>query len=164
MRRTRSDRRGFALFSVMLLTIVLVLMGSAVLEVVQVDILLSRGEREKEEAREVAEGAVLEVVEDATTPDLYPALSDPKLRATYPAAASSPFASGRGRRSYTAAIELVRVVPLSESSIVHTRGIVYEVSATGDILDGDSRFTAASEIVRSIAVRPGLIMPRRHAR
>src|SRR5687767_8063684 len=100
-----NGRRGFALLSVMLIVALIALMGAVMLDSVRAEIVLSGYERSTEEARQAAEGGVMELIDDRDTPDMLPRISDSDLRATYNAGADSAFQAPRAQ--YTAEVQLL---------------------------------------------------------
>lgn len=153
---------GFALISVMLLVAVVALTATILLDVLRADVMLGGLERSLDEARAVAEGGVMEVIDDRQTPDLLPTHRTPELRAEHSGGGGVFAASGQG--TYEAEIELLRIVPLSESSINQTRAVVYEVTSIGTSNRGEERFEVRTEIFRPVAIQRGVVLPRRHAR
>lgn len=156
------NRRGFALISVVLLTALVAVAGAVLLDMVRLDILLGRSQRQTVNAREVAEGAVMEFVNDLDTPEQLPMFDDNDLSIRYTPPTTSAFADRKGE--YTVDVSLVRVVPLAESSAIQSRALVYEVDAVGDVGSGDAHFDVRSEIFRIVSYKPGTVLPRRHAR
>lgn len=156
------NRRGFALISVVLLTALAAVAGAVLLDMVRLDILLGRSQRQTVDAREVAEGAVMEFVNDLDTPEQLPMFDDNDLSIRYTPPTTSAFADRKGE--YTVDVSLVRVVPLAESSAIQSRALVYEVDAVGDVGSGDAHFDVRSEIFRIVSYKPGTVLPRRHAR
>lgn len=156
------NRRGFALISVVLLTAMVAVAGAVLLDMVRLDILLGRSQRQTVDARELAEGAVMEFVNDLDTPEQLPMFDDNDLSIRYTPPSSSAFDQRKGE--YTVDVALVRVVPLAESSAIQSRALVYEVDAVGAVGSGDSHFDVRSEIFRIVSYKPGTVLPRRHAR
>lgn len=163
MRQRRRRARGFALIAVMLMSAVGALVAAHMLDMVNLDLVLAGSERRADEARELAEGSIMEVIEDVDTPTALPLLDDGDLRATWAPSASSPFASSSARQS-TVELRLVRVVPLAESSLQQTRAVVHEVRAVGAVNGDEARHEIRTEVYRVVAFRPGMVIPRRHGR
>ena len=155
-------RRGFALISVVLLTALVAVAGAVLLDMVRLDILLGRSQRQTVDARELAEGAVMEFVNDLDTPEQLPMFDDNDLSIRYSPPTSSAFDRRKGE--YTVDVALVRVVPLAESSAIQSRALVYEVDAVGAVGSGDAHFDVRTEIFRIVSYKPGTVLPRRHAR
>jgi hypothetical protein len=156
------NRRGFALISVVLLTAMVAVAGAVLLDMVRLDILLGRSQRQTVDARELAEGAVMEFVNDLDTPEQLPMFDDNDLSIRYTPPTSSAFDRRKGE--YTVDVALVRVVPLAESSAIQSRALVYEVDAVGAVGAGDAHFDVRTEIFRIVSYKPGTVLPRRHAR
>jgi len=160
----KKQRRGFALFVVVLLTAMLSVVAMSVLDLVRIDLLLAGHERTNDEAREVAEGALMEVINDEETPTLLPMLDDSDLAESYTPSTLSPFVRDSGARSYEASARLLRIVPMSESSHSFSRAIVHELESDADAGYGNASFRASTEVFRTVSFRPGIVLPRRHAR
>lgn len=154
--------RGFALITVVLLTALGAIAGAMLLDVVRVDILLGKSQRQTQDARQVAEGAIMEAINDVDTPAQLPMFEDNDLTARYAPPANSAFDEKMG--DYTVDFALVRVVPLAESSAIQSRALVYEVDASGDVGNGEASFDVRSEVFRLVSYKPGTEIPRRHAR
>ncbi len=160
---TRSQQqRGFALITVILLTALGAIAGAMLLDLVRLDIVLGKSQRQTQTAREVAEGAVMEAINDLDTPDQLPMFDDADLRNRYTPSANSAFDQRAGR--YTVDFSLVRVVPLAESSAIQSRALVYEVDAVSNVGSDEAHFDVRSEVFRLVSYKPGIELPRRHAR
>ena len=133
------------------------------LDKVQFDGLLSRQQRQVHEAREVTEGAVMEAINDLTTPDQMPLVDSVDMTATYSADPTSAF-DDAATKKYDVDLALVRIVPVPESSALLTRALVYEVSARGSASRGEANFEVRAEVFRIASFKPGTVVPRRHAR
>ena len=67
MKRRSNHRPGFALIGVVMLTAALAIGGAILLDVVRVDLIFGKTGRQTEEARQIAEGALMEVINDQDT-------------------------------------------------------------------------------------------------
>lgn len=161
MRRRDGGQAGFALLMVMLLVAMLAVGALSLLDMVNLDIIMVGEERRYSRAKEAAEGGFSEMVNDTETPDLLPTLNHSTLREDYKAPAASVFIQEFER--YEGNFELLRIVPMAESSHTLTRAVVHGLHTTGR---SGSRASADLdvEIYRVMAYRPGTIFPRRHAR
>jgi hypothetical protein len=133
----------------------------SLLDMVNLDIIMVGEERRFTRAKEAAVGGLFEMMNDVETPDNLPNLNHSTLREDYVAPAASAFNVQPER--YEGRFELLRIVPLSESSHTLTRAVVHGLHTTGR-----SGTRASSdidvEIYRVMAYRPGTILPRKHAR
>ena len=163
MRARRRGAGGFAHITVMLGEAVGALVAAHMLDMVSLDLVLAGSERRVDEARELAEGSIMEVIEDVDTPTALPVLDDGDLRASWSPSTASPFASSSARRT-SVELRLVRVVPLAESSLQQTRAVVHEVRAVGAVNEDEARHEIRTEVYRVVAFRPGMVIPRRHGR
>lgn len=157
-------RRGFSLLVVALVMALLSIGAAALLDLIKLDLMLSKNDRSEEEAREVAEGALMESINDVRTPTLLPGLDDTDLESTYSALSSSPFYQTSGGRKFDAKYRLLRLAPLNESSYSQSRAIVYEVEIQASASNGDSSSELRTQIFKTVSLSPGIILPARHAR
>jgi hypothetical protein len=164
MKRRSNHRPGFALIGVVMLTAALAIGGAILLDVVRVDMIFGKTGRQTEEARQIAEGAVMEVINDQDTPNQLPPLDDSDLTRTYQASSATAFSDPRQGINFEAELRLIRIVPLAESSMNQTRAIVHEVTTRGTAGHGDASVELRTEIYRVVAFQPGTVLPRRHAR
>ena len=163
-RRIRNHKQsGFGMFVVVLLVAVTSVVGLSLLDVIRVDLLMVGNEREERVAMEVAEGALMEVINDDLTPDTLPLLDDADLESTFTPASASAF-SHSGRQEFTANAQLLRIVPLAESSHTYSRAVVHEVGVEARVGGGAASYQLNAEIYRTVTFRPGTVLPRRHAR
>lgn len=163
-RSPRANQRGFGLFVVVLVMAAVSVVGLSMLDVIKLDILIAGHERHAAEARMVAEAGLGEALNDARLVQALPMLEDEDLTEVFEADASSPFADHAAGEDYQVTGRLLRVVPLAESSNTFSRVVVHEVTVRGTSHDGDASHQVAAEVYRSVAMRPGLVIPRRHAR
>lgn len=160
-RNPAAGEAGFALLIVMLLVAMLAVGALSLLDMVNLDIVMVGEERRYTRAKETAEGGFFEMVNDTQTPDLLPGLDHLSLSEAYSPPPQSVFIAEN--ESYEGNFELLRIVPLSESSHTLTRAVVHGLQTTAR---SGSRASAdvEVEIYRVMAYRPGTIFPRRHAR
>lgn len=192
-RTARSDARGFALIVVVLIVALLSLVAATLLNLVKLDLTVVGQNRKNLEARVVADGSLMEIIDDnrVLQADHLPDLTNPTLRwvvadpsdtfgggavpselpcpAPPPAPQPNPCfirpASDDGpARDYAADVRMIRDVPISESSITHTRGVVYEVRSIGNVNNGESTHEVRAEVWKTRTVQPGAVLPRKHAR
>jgi hypothetical protein len=152
----------------MLVTVLIVAMisvaAASTLDLVRIDLMIATHDRQATTSREVAEGAMIEVINDEQTPAMLPMLDDTDLTSTYTPPTSSPFVSSAAGHNYTATARLLRLVPLNESSQQYTRAIVHAVSVSSDVAHGEAAFTVEAEVYRTVSFKAGMVLPRRHAR
>lgn len=161
-RRSRKDRQaGFALFIVMILVAMLAVGALSLLDMINLDIIMVGEERRYSRAKESAEGGLSEMLNDVETPDNLPGLSHATLTEDYVPPTQSPFIESA--EGFEGRFELLRIVPLSESSHTLTRAVVHGLHTRGR---SGPRASAEVdvEIYRVMAYRPGTILPRRHIR
>jgi Tfp pilus assembly protein PilX len=162
-RKTR-EQAGFTLLVVMLVIAAMAAAGVAVLGLVDNEIQTVGRSREESEAVGVAEGGVMDAIDDELLGSQLPDFSTPQLTATYRTPGASPWISTAQRRSYSTQLRFLRVVPISESSQNWSRALVYEVDGTGSVVDGDATAQVSAEVYRTISVPPGTLLPRVHAK
>lgn len=164
--KPRSSRAGFTLLTMVLLLALAAISAAVVLNSVSNDSELRGLERRASEAREVAEGGLMEVLNDQRLSSMLPDPSTPLLHQSYTPSAASLYNSPsvhHGARSYTAGIDLVRVAPMMESSHSVVRAVLYQVQVRGQAGDGTQAGLEA-EIYKVGSARSGVIQPRTHAR
>lgn len=125
-----------------------------------------RAQRQREEAREAAEGGLMEILNDQGLAAVLPQPDTPNLEATYAPPAQSIFDNPsvyRGQRSYDARVRLVRIAPMLESSHSVVRAVMYEVQVDAQSADGTTAGVEA-EVYRVTASQSGIIQPRLHGR
>jgi len=164
MRRVRRDRAGFGMFVVVMLMAVVSVVGLSLMDVIRVDLLIVGNEAEQGRAREMAEGALMEIITDEDLPDRLPGLADPNLSAPYSPTTNSQFSEARAYSEVEATARLLRIVPLMESSHTYSRAVVHEVSVNGEVAGGAATHDVSATIYQTITFRPGIVLPRRHAR
>lgn len=158
----RSQRRGFAMFTVVMMVAVVSIVGVTLMDLVSIDVLIAGNERRSAEAREVAEGAMMELINDEMTPGMLPMLDGPNLQVTLQSSSGSQFTGTF--RTFNATAELLRIAPISESSHTFSRAIVHEISVQSEVGRGEAGFEVSAEIYRTASFRPGMVLPRRHSR
>lgn len=180
-RRMRRDQEGFALLVVVLIVALLAVVGATLLDLVNVDLNLVGQQRRAIEAKAVADGALLEVLDDAELSSYFPTFDDPTLRRTYVAngvkdpngtpiqldetnSAYVQYPGTSSERTYEANVGLVRVSKVPESSTSLFRGLVYEVSAQSKLNQGLATSEVRAEIVKKVSVGRGTVIPPRHVR
>lgn len=159
-------RRGFALLTVVMLVAVFTISALVVLDLVTGDLSAVQVQHRSEEARETAEGGLMEVLNDHTTMETLPTPSSTNLKASYTVPSDSDFSgqsAARGSGQYTAEFQLVRMAPLLESSHNVVRAVVYEVNVESQMESGAAARVQA-EVYRVVASKPGVVQPRTHAR
>ncbi len=162
----RLRQRGFTLVTTTALIAVVAVAGLMVIETLNVEFDQFARQRRTIASREAAEGGLMELLNDQDVLANLPTLNTPQLKTTHQPAGNSVFGQShlvKGDRSFDAEIELVRHVPMLESSHSVVRALVYDVrvrSTTGD--GGTSRIQA--EVYRIAASKPGTVQPRLHAR
>ncbi len=165
MRRIRKKQQGgFAIIVVVVLVALLVVMGVTLLRLVRVDMSLVGQSRRNLEAKQAAEGAAMEVLNDLNTNGILPDLTDPDLMETYTVSPQSVFNAPAQNRSYTAQVNLMRMGPMNDSSLSRSRAMVYEIQVTARYGNGASTADVRAEVYRPVTVEPGIVLPRRHFR
>lgn len=125
-----------------------------------------RYHRQSMEAREAAEGGLMEVMNDQRLSEMLPDLATPSLRRAYTPSGQSVFSGGsahRTNRAYTANIQLVRIAPMTESSHNVVRAVLYEVEVES-ISDNGASAGVEAEVYKVATARAGVLQPRNHAR
>ncbi len=155
--------RGFSMIMVVMLLAVTSISAAVLLNTVGADIFNASIVHRTLRARSVAEGAVMEVIDDDRTRAILPDFASTALTANYTPSAQSAFKNAL-TGDYTASVKLLRFVPLAESSQTWSRALVYEVTADATVSNGDGGSQLSSEIFRVISIPPGIMLPFKHAR
>lgn len=166
MNRTHKNKSqaGFTLLVVMLVIAAMAAAGVAVLGLVDNELQTVGRSREGLEVVGIAEGGVMDAIDDDQLGSQLPDFTTPQLAITYRTPGVSPWISTAMRRSYTTQLRFLRVVPISESSQNWSRALVYEVDGTGTLDEGDVTAQVSAEVYRTISVPPGTLLPRVHAK
>lgn len=191
MRRTpsrKNPRGGFALLIVVLVVALIGVTGVALLDIVNVDLLIVGQHRRSVDATANAMGAMYEVVSDQRLDAFKPRPDTPGLSYQYagksggiyvrdPAGRflTQPMNSGNSafvdnvgtgiEEGYEAEISLVRLVDQVENnSINKVRMLVHETRVVANINNGDATKEVRSLQSTLITVPNGLIAPYSHAR
>jgi hypothetical protein len=160
----RALERGFTMVTVVLLIAVVTVSGLLVVDLIGEDLGLLGAERRTLEAREVAEGGLMELLNDQQVMNSLPGLDSATLRVDVQPGPGSAFVEQARGKTYTGRVELVRVAPMLESSEGLVRAVVYQVSVEGEAGSGGASARVEAEVFRVASVRPGLVQPRVHAR
>lgn len=163
MKKTKKNA-GFAMLLVFLLVGAMAAAGAAVLGLVDNELNVVGRNRELNDATEIAEGGVMEVIDDDNIADKLPDFSTAGLSATYAPAGSSPWNDTALRRSYAAQLRFMRVAPMQESSQSWSRALIYEIDSIGSTNEGDTTDEVAMEVFRTITIPAGTLLPRIHAK
>lgn len=166
MRRPRHERNGFTLITLILMLALATISAGVVLSSIGDEQALLRGERQIAEAREIAEGGLMEVLNDQGLAEVLPTMETPGLHADYAPSSASVFANPslvRSHGEYDADIDLVRVAPMLESSHTTVRAVMYQVRVRAEAADGTSAGVEA-EVYKVTSSSSGIIQPRAHAR
>lgn len=160
-----SQSRGFAILVVMLVVSLMTIVAGTLLDLVGVDISIVGQHRRNGDSRSVVDGAIMEVLDDQRVLTALPDFTTPGLKATYAPGSGTPsaFRDSALQRDYTAETQLLRFVTVGESS-GRSRALVYEVTAIADVGDGAATSEVRSQVFIPVAVPPGILLPRVHAR
>ena len=161
-----STQGGFSLLGVTVTITVAVVAALVIIDLIQADQEMSVMRRQYQEAREAAEGGLMEIINDQTVMGLLPTTDTPGLAIQYTPSSYSRFGAddyGKGSRDYTADIRLVRVTPLLESSQSVVRAVVYDVRINATQTSGAGAGVHA-EVYKIATGSPGYVAPRTHAR
>ena len=190
-RPTKRGERGFALLFIVMIVAVVAVAAAALLDIVEVDILIAGEHRRSTAAQTLAEGAIVEIQTDTSTFDLLPQpesatmqvrlagidgtgdfVRDPDGIAVGPLVLnefSSSFvrnnaaATSNFREGYSANMRLLRTGPALDNGVNTVNAIVYEVQAQSAVSGGQATSEITAEMYSYGAVRGGVV-GERHAR
>jgi type II secretory pathway pseudopilin PulG len=164
----KAGRRGFSLLTVFVVTALVSVSSIVVLNLVTDDQNNVRYTRERLHAREVAEGALMEVANDTETAESLPGVDSDEISIAYEPSSNSAFVgegdAHRPPERYEATISHVRFVPVLESSITRITAVVYEVETNAVVNDGAGSQQIEAEVYRVVGLPMGKVLPRVHAR
>lgn len=160
-RQPQAGREGFAMLVVIIIAALLALLATSLMQLVQSDLSEIGQSRKTFEARDTADGAVSEMLNDMGFVDDYPVLGGASLEVAYNNAGSR--FTGEGRE-YQGSVRLLRVGPATESSLEQTRVITYEVRALADVNGGAAQSEIVAEVLRTIAYPRGWAPQEQHFR
>ncbi len=189
MRRTKaqSKPRGFALLVVVLIVALIGVAAVALLDIVNVDLLIVGQHRQSVDAQALALGAMYEVISDSRVDGtVLPRLDTPTLRYVYSRAQGGGFVrdpagligvtvmdatnsayvkdSGTGvAQGYTADIDLLRLVTVQDSGVT-IRTAVWEVTVESSVSNGQATQQVRALVGRVTSGQGGLVTVGRHAR
>lgn len=166
VRRPRSRRRGFTLVTLVMLLALASISALIIIANIEDEQDILRQHRLDVEAREAAEGGLMEMLNDQRLGAVLPDFSTQNLTATYTPPSNSVFdgtSVHRSTRDYSARIDLIRVAPMAESSHNVVQAVLYQVQVESVSMHGNSAGVEA-EIYKVATTRPGVIQPRSHAR
>ncbi|MEO1227564.1 MAG: hypothetical protein AAFZ18_01575 [Myxococcota bacterium] len=136
--RPRRLRRGFSNVVVGLLMGMLSVSALVVLGELQSDSRVYGEERRRKEARELAEGGAMEVLNSQGLMAQLPSTPGDNAKLTFGRPGKSEFWQDDDSRKYLAKVTLVRSAPALESSQRRVRAVVYEVKVRGKLSSGES--------------------------
>jgi hypothetical protein len=157
------ERRGFSLPIVILSLGVAAVSAAVLLDVVSFDFVLQGEERRGREARQLAEGGLMELINDQRLLNRLPDLKDDDLSNDMEPPQQSMFAGEDKLGKYAAEVRLLRLSPLLESSQGRLQAIMYELVVDGERSSGQEAGVRA-EIYKFASKPPGLVQEGRHAR
>ena len=168
-RTPRPEQRGFALFVVVLVVALVAVTGGTLLDLVNVDLVISGEHRKTATAQTVAIGGALETIADATlTPGNMP-LDPTQPTWTYATDAgglprrdpagitvnmdetNSAFVRAPGtaiQESYSSNIRLIRLGPALDTSVDKATAVIYEVQSVSNINNGAASKEVRTEVYR----------------
>lgn len=162
----RGTQAGFSLLGVTITMMVAIVAALVVIDMLEEDQKMMVLQRQYQEAREAAEGGLMEIINDQSVMGLLPTPTTPGMAIQYTPTSYSLFGAadrGKGVRNYTADIQLVRVTPLLESSQSVVRAVVYDVRVNAIQTSGAGAGVHA-EVYKIATGSPGYVAPRQHAR
>ena len=184
MHRHRSKNRGFALLFVVMIVAVVAVAAAALLDIVEVDLLIVGEHSRSTVAKAVAEGAVKEFQADSVNGDLLPTAQSVGMETNYTGfvagafvrdpdnvgpgltpldETNSAYARGDGQQGYASTVRLLRTGPAINSGLNTLQAVIYEVRATSSVDGGRATSQVLAETYRYAATRPGTV-GQMHAR
>ncbi len=140
------------------------MMGVALMNLISLDNSLVGQTRRSIQARTIAEGGTMEVINTADFSALVPRFDGATLSAIYTPAAASVFSEAPDADDYQSKVSLMRIAPIAESSQGLSRAVVYEIVTRSRYKDGQATAEIRTEVYRSTNWEGQSIMPRKHYR
>ena len=185
-RRRRREQGGFALIIIVLLVALLSIVAVSLLDVINLDLVISGQTRQTREARAVADGVTMEMLSHVNidtdvpsggwlptfseVPDLSFIIADAD-NGVPPPASYYNFNGDvtRSRSTFASEVRFLRYVPVAETSMNWSRALIYEVHTIGEIGPPnstaiDSSSENGAEFSRIAYYAPGTLLPQFHAR
>ena len=162
----RRQQRGFTMLTTTVLLAIVALASLLVFDLVKEDAMQTAQQRRSMSSRLAAEGGLMELLNDQEVLGALPLFDTANMRSSHQPTTSSLFGRdsiGGGSRQFSADVELVRQVPMLESSHNVVRALVYDVRVEAVAEYGNTAGIQA-EVFRIAASQPGIILPRMHAR
>jgi hypothetical protein len=170
MMKRKTNNRGFAMLVVVMIVALVSVVGLTLLNFLRIDLSIVGQNRRTTEARFLADAGNIELVDDVTTESILPdPRINPDLVVDVPPVLNSwvnrPLGeAGSAPETYGGRISLLRAVPISESTLTITRGLVFEVATIGSSNNGDATSEVRSEVIKVTSVPAGTILTPLHAR
>jgi hypothetical protein len=165
--RPSVHRRGFALLTVLLLVAIFTVSALVALEIVRGNLDDVGTVHRRQEAKDAAEGGLMEALNDRATMSVLPTFTTPNLTSSYTVSSGSrfsgPASASRAAGTYNASFALVRMAPLLESSHTVVRAVIYQVDVEAK-LDNGAASAVEAEVYRVVSAKSGAVQPRIHAR
>lgn len=159
---SRSRRqRGFALLTIVMVVAVMGVVAGVMMTSIGDELSMIGRRKETWAARQIADSGAREMLADTSA--VLPDFTTAGLVTTY-TTTTSAVVDPTTNSSYTGTYRLLRFVPVAESSQNWVRAFVYEVEARSQYQGNDSSSAVKAEIYRTVAVAPGTVAPRIHAR
>lgn len=157
------NARGFSLLVVTFVIALVAIASVVLLNMVTVDQTNLRHQRQRFRARELSEGALMEIVNDVQVAEDLPNPTSGNVEMPYQPSAQSAYRRG-AEETYEARIKQVRFVPVLESSITKVTAVVYQIETEASIRRGEATSRVDAEAYRVVGLPAGKVLPRVHAR
>lgn len=156
-------KAGFTLFTTIFLMAIAAFSALVVLDYVDLDMASMGFQQRSNRARAAAEGGLMESLNSARIMGDLPDYQSQRLRATFAAPADSAFSKRTTGSEYDVEVELIRRVPMAESSHNRVSALVYSFNVKGNAAEG-AKAGMEAEAYRVVNTRPGVFLPKDHAR
>ena len=184
-RHSKKQRRGFALLFIVMIVAVVAVAAAALLDIVEVDLLIAGEHRRSAIAGAIAEGAVKEFQADINKVELLPTGATLNLTTRYagrdfagdfvrdPDGLAGPStlmteansayvrnnaaATAVDRQGYTADIRLLRTGPVINSGMNTVRSVLYELRAESSVAGGSATQEVRVQLYNRTAAQAGVV-------
>ena len=184
-RRHRPQSRGFALLFIVMIVAVVAVAAAALLDIVEVDLLIAREHRRSAIAEAIAEGAIKEIQADTTKIGVLPTPDSPNLTTRYAGVDASgdyvrdpdgvsgapalmteansayvrnnAVATAAQREGYIAEMRLLRLGPAINSGLNTVQAVVYEIRAQSSVGAGQASSEVFAQTFSYAATQAGTV-------
>ncbi|MEM7677106.1 MAG: hypothetical protein AAF449_13975 [Myxococcota bacterium] len=188
----RPQQRGFALLFIVMIVAVVAVAAAALLDIVEVDLLIAGEHRRSAVAQAIAEGAVIEIQADEAKENMLPTAASPNLTIRYAGidgagdfvrdpdgvdfgpvvmtnvtsayVQNNAAVTAAQREGYIADMRLIRTGPVINSGVRTAHAVVYEIRVQSSAGGGQASSEVFAEAFQITSVQAGRVGNHMHFR